>query len=810
MEKEVKFMQLIGTAEYKGMDIKQAFKTLDSGIEGLTETEASNRTKQFGYNEVVEKKKSIIIDFFARFWGPIPWLLEIAVFFCWVLGDHADGFLIFLLLLMNVVIGFINDNNSQKALELLKKKLSIDSRVLRNGKISVKPARELVPGDVITIRLGDVVPADVKVIEGKVSVDQSALTGESLPIEATEGEILYTSSIIKRGEAKCIVINTGTNTYFGKTVSLVNIAKPQSRQEKVMLDISRYMIYLGALAFVIVLWHAYQIDTTLKMVLTFAVLFIGGGIPVALPIMFTVSQATGAGELAKRGILVTRLDAIENAASVEVLCLDKTGTITKNELEVSEVVPLSGSDEGEVLLSASLASNEENMDVIDNTIFEYCKTKKISWKGFKKTSFKPFDPSTKRTEAVVEVKGKKGLFIKGAPQIVLSLCATDKKLQTLVSSKVDEFSRKGCRALGIAKSDNGKSDSLEFIGLLALADPLRPDSKAMISEIKNEGVKPKMLTGDNMAVATEIAGQAAIGNNLIRMNDVKDFNYKEKAEKIYNCDGIAEIYPEDKFSIVKMLQSLGYMVGMTGDGVNDAPALKQAEMGVAVSNATDVAKAAASMVILEPGTRVIIEAIHISRQIYQRMLTWAINKITKSIQFLILLTLGFFWFEDVIVSITGLLVLVFINDFLTLTLATDNAPNSANPNKWNLKNLTISSFFLALLYTFLGIWLIYVSVHDFKLDLKGVQTIVLLYFVYTSLFRVFIVRERKHFWSSVPSNGVILTIGISTILFTIMALYGWVIEPLPAYEIMFTMAACAVFTLLLDFPKYYLYQKLGI
>jgi len=803
-------MKLSSTGEYKEVGVAQALKMLATGVEGLSQSEAGKRATEFGYNEVAEKKKSLIVDFFSRFWGPIPWLLEIAVFFCWVLGDKMDGALIFLLLLMNVVIAFINDNNSQKALELLKKKLCIESKVLRDGNIAVKPARELVPGDVIKIRLGDVVPADAKIIDGQISVDQSALTGESLPVEAKESDILYTGSIVKRGEAKCVVINTGTNTYFGKTVNLVNIAKPQSRQEKIMLDLSRYMIYLGAFAFVVILWHAYQIETTLKIVLTFAVLFIGGGIPVALPIMFTVSQATGAGELAKRGILVTRLDAIENAASVEVLCLDKTGTITKNELEISEAIPFSGNEGEDVLLTASLASNEENMDSIDNTIFSYCNANNVSWKAYKKTSFKPFDPSTKRTEAVVELKGKKLLVMKGAPQIILSLCKEDKKLQKQVIDKVDELSKKGCRALGVAKAESGKADNLRFIGLLALSDPLRPDSNAMITEIRSEGVRPKMLTGDNISVAREIAGQAAIGNNIIRIIDIKDLDPLEKLEKVDECDGIAEIYPEDKFSIVKMLQSFGYMVGMTGDGVNDAPALKQAEMGIAVSSATDVAKAAASMVIMEPGTRVIIEAIHISRQIYQRMLTWALNKVTKSIQFLVLLTLGFFWFEDVIISITGLLVLVFVNDFLTLTLATDNAPNSTNPNKWNLKNLIISSFFLALLYTALGVWLINVAVNDFKLDLEGIRTIVLLYFVYTSLFRVFIVRERKHFWSSMPSRDVILTIGVSTILFTIMALYGWVIEPLPAYEIWFTMIVCAVFTVLADFPKYYLYRKLGI
>jgi H+-transporting ATPase len=579
-----------------------------------------------------------------------------------------------------------------------------------------------------------------------------------------------------------------------------------------MLDICKYMIYLGAIVYIIVLWHGINIHAGMLTLMTFAVLFIGGGVPAALPVMFTVSQATGAGELAEKGILVTRLDSIENAASVEVLCLDKTGTITKNELEVSEIIPFGKFRNEDVALYAGLASSEGSKDAIDATVLGHAKNViGDRLKQYKQVSFVPFEPATKRTEAIIELKGKKIKVMKGAPQVLIALCKkTDKKTIAQANKQIDGLSLKGCRALAVAKSIDAKMNEFELVGILALADPIRPDTSAMINDMRNAGIRPMMITGDNIAVAKEIAKQANIGNAIARISELKAMGEERMKEAIEKLNGIAEIYPEDKFSIVKLWQSRGMMVGMTGDGVNDAPALKQAEMGVAVSNSTDVAKAAASIVLTEPGTRLIIDAVKTSRQIYQRMLTWAINKITKSIQFLGITTIGFFWFESIVISITGLMLIVFVNDFLTLALAKDNATSTSNPNKWNVKNLSIASGFLGVLFVLEGVVLMWIGRDYFHLTLEGIQTLILLLFAYTTMFRILIVRERGHCWDSMPSKTVILTTVITVVFFTWISIDGVLLKGLPANMVLFALGFCAVATFLIDIPKYYVFRRLGL
>jgi H+-transporting ATPase len=798
------------TTDYKAMKVEETLKTLNVNEKGLTEAEAAKRATEYGFNEVIEKKKNLYIDFLSRFWGPMPWLLELAAGLSMVVGQVFDGLLIFSLLVMNTVIGFFNENNSQKALELLKKRLEIRTNLLRDGKWAARAARELVPGDIITVRLGDVVPADAKIIEGQLSVDQAALTGESLPVEVKDSDILYTGSIVKRGEAKCVVVNTGMKTYFGKTVELVNIAKPKSKQEEVMLTICRYMMYVGVFAFILVAFYCIRADLGLVVILTFAAMFIGGAVPAALPVMFTVAQSSGATELAKKGILVTRLDAIENAASVQVLCMDKTGTITKNEMEVSDAIPFSGFKKEDVVLIAALASNEASKDAIDNSVLEYAKAQKAGFGTCKKMSFTPFEPATKRSEAVVELKGKKFKAIKGAPQVVLSLCKnTGKKDAEEFQKQIEILSKKGCRVLAVAKSV-GKLDELVLVGLVALSDPIREDSAATIAEMKAAGIKPVMLTGDNISVAKQVAMQVGIGDNIARMPEVRNLDEKARAEGLAKYNGLAEIYPEDKYGIVKFLQHKGLMVGMTGDGVNDAPALKQAEMGVAVSNAADVAKAAASIVLIEPGTGAMIEAVKTSRKIYQRMLTWSINKIAKVVQFIGMTTVGLLWFHDVVLSISGLLLLVFVNDFMMLSLATDNAKSTASPSKWNVKNITIASGFLGILFMLLGIGLMWYGINNFGLQLQGIQTLVLLTLIYTSFFRVLLVRERGHFWDSVPGRDVSIAIVVGLIVFTAIAIAGFGVYPLAATQVAFVFLACLVFTMVLDPIKYVVFRRLGL
>lgn len=804
-------METKSTAQFKEMENAKALSLLEATQKGLSSAQAKSRIAQLGYNEVAEKKESLLTEFLLHFWGPIPWLLELATVLCFFIGDRFDALVLGFLVVMNGAVAFYNEHDSKKALQLLKHKLTIKTRALRDGKWETFEARELVPGDIIIAGLGDVVPADAKILQGSISADQAALTGESLPVEAHEGDIVYTGSIVKRGEVKCVVVNTGMRTYFGKTVELVNIAKPKSKTEEIMFTISRNVSYIGALLFLIILGYALYIGTKPVVILTFAVLFIGGGVPAALPMMFTVSQAKGATELTKRNILVTKLDSLESAASVEVLCLDKTGTITMNELEVSDAIPLGKAGENEVLALAALASSEASKDAIDCSIIRYANAKNAKLAGCVQASYKPFEPATKRAEGTVKCKEGRFLAIKGAPQMVASLCkgATAAQKKEL-EEKVQELSKKGCRALAVAKSECGRFEKLSLVGVIGLGDPLRPDSAQTIAALREAGIKPIMLTGDNIAVAREIAMQAGIGEKIVRIAEIKAMPEKKQADAVLSCDGIAEIYPEDKYWVVKLLQSKGKIVGMTGDGVNDAPALKQAELGIAVSNSTDVAKAAASMVLTEPGTKLILESVRVSREAFQRMLTWTLKKISRSIQFMLLLLVGFFIFHDVVVSVTGLVFLMVVNDFLTMTLAIDNSRATKTPNMWDLKGITYASVFVGMIFFLIEFAVLAIGIREFGLALGGIQTLMLISLVYTGQIGIYIVRERGHFWQSWPHKYVAITLWIAVIGVSALAFYGAGMDRLPANEIAITFAICAGAILLTDFPKHWAYKKLGI
>jgi H+-transporting ATPase len=801
------------TSEYNKFSSEQTLKFLETSREGLTESEAGKRIVTFGYNEIAKKKKRPFIEFLLRYWGPMPWLLELAMGLSLLLRHYLEGIIIFVLLTVNAVIGYIHSLGSQKAVELLKKKLAIKAKVWRNGKLVVKEAKEIVPGDIVSVRLGDIVPADAKIVSGELSVDASALTGESLPMEIHQSDIIYSSAVVRRGEAKGIVVNTGANTFFGKTAELVKIAKPKSHQEAVMLAMVKYMMYFGISALVLVL--AYGLFTHLQehlvTVLTLAVIFLMGAVPVALPAVLTIVQAVGAMELAGKGVLVTRLDSIEDAACIDVLCFDKTGTITQNRLSVNDAVPFSGYRKEDVIVTAALASQKGSLDLIDNAVLEYAGITGVDLKPYYQLLFKPFDPSIKRTEAVVEVEGKRFTAVKGAAQIIMSLCrGMDRETRDKANETINEFSRNGYRTIAVARSRNDGLEDLEFVGLLPMADPPRPESKSMIDHARKLGIKPIMLTGDSIAIAKEIAGQVGIGNNIIRMADIQSLSEEEQVKIVGESNGFAEIYPEDKYQVVKLLQSRGHMVGMTGDGVNDAPALKQAEMGIAVSNATDVAKASASVVLTEPGIGVIINAVTISRQTYQRMLTWVLNKVTKVIEFVGLITLSFFWLHDIVLSLLGMSLLVFANDFVTMSLATDNVTSTPNPNIWNVRNITLASLVPGMLLIVEGMLVILMGKNYFHLEWEQLRTLVMLNLIFNSQFRVLIVRERRHFWSSFPGRELLFLSMATIIGFALLGIYGIFVPPLVPYQIVAVLGFSILFTLAIDFPKYYLFKRFGL
>jgi H+-transporting ATPase len=801
------------TSEYKGIPLEETLRVLQTSVDGLSESEAKNRLEIFGYNEIREKKKNPFLGFILLYWGPMPWLLELAMVLSFILRHYLEGIIIFALLTVNAIIGYMHSLGSQKAMELLKKKLAIKAKILRDEKWVMKEAKEIVPGDIIAVNLGDIVPADSKIVSGKISVDESTLTGESLPVNRSQSEIIYSGSIVRRGETRCVVINTGVNTYFGKIAELVKIAKPRSHQMEIMVSIIKYMMYLGISAFILVLIYILTINIKEQLItiLTLAAIFLMGAVPVALPAILTIVQAVGAIELVKKGVLVTRLDSIEDAASIDILCLDKTGTITQNKLSVVNSIPFFGYKKEDVITTASLASKDESMDVIDLAVIEYAKNTGINFNAYKQVSYTPFDPSTKRTEAIIETDGKRFRVMKGAAQVIMSLCQNiNQETIEKATKTIGEFSQKGYRTIAVARSENDDMNNLKLAGLLPLADPPRQDSKNMIQEARKLGIKPMMLTGDNIAIAKEIAYQVGIGSNIIRLGDIKGLNEDEEVKVVGECDGLAEIYPEDKYKIVKLLQSRGHVVGMTGDGVNDAPALKQAEMGIAVSNSTDVAKASASVVLTEQGISVIIDAIRISRQTYQRMLSWVINKVVKVIQFIGLLTLGFFLLQRMVLSLVDMTLLVFANDFVTMSLSTDNVRYTTNPNKWDVRNITLASFIIGLLLVVEGAIAILIGVNYFRLNSQELQTFTMLLLVFTSQFRVFIVRERRYFWSSWPGKALVLSTAVTIVAFILLGIHGIFIPHLKLYQVLFIMGFSAIFTFGIDLPKYYIFKKFGL
>lgn len=795
------------TSLFKELTIDEVLEILETTPKGLSLEEATNRIKTIGPNDIEEIKKNKLLDFLRRYWGPMPWMLEFAIILTLILGHYTESIIIFLLLTMNAVIGYRQSQNSQKAVHLLKKNLEIRVKVYRDGELILAEAKEIVPGDVIILKRGDLVPADIKILEGKLSIDESSLTGESLPKDIHDSDIIYSSSIVKIGEAKGIVINTGASTYFGKTVELVKIAKPKSKQVELMLDIVKYMMYLGIFASVVVSIYGLYIDKDILFILSLVVIFLIGAIPVALPAVLTIVQAVGAIELSKKGVLVTRLDSIEDGASIDIFCFDKTGTITENNLTVADSVAFNNYCKEDVIRLSALASISDSMDAIDLSIINYAKNEKIDLSDYQMISYEHFNPESKKTQAVVSIDGKNIKIIKGAAQTVMGLCDHISGICQMESlNHIRDFSEKGSRTIAVAIADDENLERFDLVGLLAIADPPRADSRNMIEEISKLGIKCLMLTGDSLAIAKEIAGQVGIGSRIIRMIDLENLEHKEQLKLIEESDGFAEVYPEDKYNIVKLLQENGHVVGMTGDGVNDSPALKQADLGTAVSDATDVARASASIVLTEPGLSEIIDAVKISRKTYQRMLTWVINKITKVVEVVVLFSVGFIWTRDIVISLLGMSLLVFANDFVTMSIATDNVESTESPNTWDIRNLMKASFLLGISFALVDLLIIYVGIKIFQLDFLRIQTLVMLSLVFNTQFRILMVRERGHFWSSVP-NRYLLTINILAILiFILIASLGIFIPELLFSQVLITLGIIFILMIILDFIKFYIFR----
>lgn len=795
-------MSLKSTQDFSSLSLEESLRILESSLLGLSSEEARARLSRWGYNEIPQSKPKALPSFLKRFWGPMPWLLEIAIAFSFFLGRVLEGSFISVLLFLNALIGFWHGRSSAKTVELLKRNLRIRSQVLRDGSFRSQDARELVPGDIIFLKQGDLIPVDGKVLQGQASVDQSSLTGESLPVSAREGEIVYAGSIIQRGEMRILVLNTGIRTLYGKALELVSIARPKSHQEKLILKVIKYSLFCSLFCILLASIYGLVAGLSFFSILEFDLTLLMGALPVAIPVMLTIMEAAGALELSRKGILVTRLDSVEDAISLNVLCLDKTGTLTENSLTVEKVYPLHGSEE-EVLIWAGLASEEASLDPIDLAILRELKKRKIDLPPYRRLSFIPFDPSTRRAEVIVENEDGEARSMKGAPQAILEIYPQGPESEALIAQEVEQLSLEGARSLVVAREKDGKN---EILGVIGLFDPPRVEAAATISRLKELNVKPIMLTGDNLLIAKQIARQVGIGPRVIRYCDLTQLPQEDYSARLKDLDGIAEIFPEDKYQIVKHLQELGQTVGMTGDGVNDAPALKQAELGIAVDNATDAARASASVVLTRPGVDVILDCLILSRKIFQRTLTWILNKIIKVVEFSLLLTVGFLWLKSSILPLMYMALLILANDFATMSLARDRVEYSSYPNVWKIGNITLAALVPGLLFFLEDLLLLFAG--RALLSLAQLPTFILLTLVFNSQMRIMLVRERRHFWSSLPGQALALAAFLTVLLFLALATMGGLLTPLPLWLALLLFLFTAFSALLFDFPKFLLFQKL--
>ena len=766
--------------DLKSLPMPEVEKKLGSSPDGLSQAEAQKRLTQYGPNEIEEKETNPFLKFLTYFWGPIPWMIEAAVILSAVAQHWPDFAIILLLLLANAVVGFWEEHQAGNAIAALKAKLAIKARVKRDGKWTSPAARELVPGDVIRVRLGDIVPADARLLAGDpVEVDQSALTGESLPATRKSGEAVFSGSIIRQGEIGALVYATGANTFFGKTAQLVQEAHTVSHFQRAVLKIGNYLIILAvALVAVIIAVALFRGDPILTT-LQFALVLTVAAIPVAMPTVLSVTMAVGARLLAKKEAIVTRLAAIEELAGVDVLCSDKTGTLTQNKLTLGDPFCVNGIPADQVILWAALASRAEDKDTIDMAVIGGLKNDQ-ALAGYQVIHFQPFDPVHKRTEATIKgTDAKEFKVTKGAPQVILELSANAGEVKPAVDKAVNEFATRGFRSLGVARAE-GESQ-WQFVGVLPLFDPPREQAKATIATARQMGVNVKMVTGDALAIAQETAKKLGMGANILDASgfgDTKAHATAQLAESIENADGFAQVFPEHKFHIVDVLQQRGHIVGMTGDGVNDAPALKKADCGIAVSDATDAARAAASIVLMTPGLSVIIDAIKESRKIFQRMNSYAIYRIAETLRVLLFMTLSILVFNFYPVTAVMIVMLALLNDGAILSIAYDNVHYKDQPEAWNMRMVLGISTVLGVIGVVAAFGLFYLGERVFHLDRAHIQTLMYLKLSVAGHLTIFLTRTRGPFWSIRPARILWIAVLSTQIVATLIAVYGLFMTPL--------------------------------
>ena len=783
-------------------------KKLGCSTDGLSQTEAEKRLTQYGPNELEEKKTNLLLKFLSYFWGPIPWMIEVAVILSAVARHWPDFGIILVLLLANAVVGFWEEHQAGNAIAALKATLAIKARVKRDGKWTTPAARDLVPGDVIRLRMGDIVPADARLLDGDaVEVDQSALTGESLPATRKSGEAVFSGSIVRQGEIGALVYATGTNTYFGKTADLVQGADTASHFQRAVLKIGNYLIVLAVVLVVGIVGVAIFRGDPILTTLQFALVLTVAAIPVAMPTVLSVTMAVGARLLAKKKAIVTRLVAIEELAGVDVLCADKTGTLTQNKLSLGDPFGVNNIPADQVIIAGALASRADNNDTIDLAVLGGLKDKD-ALKGYQIGHFQPFDPVHKRTEAAVTGSdGKAFKVTKGAPQVILALSANAAEVKAAVDKAVNEFAARGFRALGVARADGDAE--WQFLGVLPLFDPPRDDATSTIATAQQMGVKVKMVTGDALAIAQETARKLGMGANILdarSLGEAKDEETAAVSDSIENADGFAQVFPEHKFRIINALQKRGHIVGMTGDGVNDAPALKKADCGIAVSGATDAARAAAAIVLTTPGLSVIIDAIKESRKIFQRMNSYAMYRIAETLRVLLFMTLSILVFNFYPLTAVMIVMLALLNDGAILSIAYDNVHYKDQPEAWNMRLVLGIATVLGVFGVASAFGLFYLGERVFHLDRQHIQTLMYLKLSVAGHLTIFLTRTRGPFWSIRPAKVLLFAVFGTQLVATLIAVYGLFMVPIGWSWALFVWGYALVWFLVNDRVKLLAYR----
>ncbi len=768
-------------------------------VRGLTSAEAVSRLLTHGENRIPERRHHPVLRFLGRLWAPVPWMLEAALLLELALGRRTQAVIILVLLLLNATVAFFEERHVRSALDLLRVRLTIQARVRRDGEWRTLAAALLVPGDLIHVRMGDVVPADLRLVEGHLSIDQSALTGESSAVDADAGGRAFSGSVALRGEATAEVTATGPSSFYGRTAELVRTARATGHLEGVILRIVRFLVIADVALVAVVLVRALTAHVAVAETLPFALMLLIASVPVALPATFTLATAVGAHDLARRGVLVSRLSAIEEAASMDVLCSDKTGTLTENRLALASLRPLSGYSEITLLELSAVASEAETQDPIDLAILAVARERGLDLAGYERLEVVPFDPATKRAEVVARHAGRRLRVIKGAPHAVFGL-ARD---VAGADEEVVRLGERGERVLAVAVDDG---ERLVVAGLLGFIDPPRPDARQTIAALRGLGVRTVMVTGDGAPTARAVAAQIGIVGPAC---DRRRLRAASPAE-IAGAAVFAEVLPEDKIHLVETLQRAGHVVGMTGDGVNDAPALKQAEVGIALANATDVAKASASIILTRPGLTDVAPAVHVGRQVYQRLLTYTLNKVIKTFHVTLFLSAGFLLFGTFVLAPRHIVLLLLTNDFVTMSIARDRAVASPRPDRWNVRHLSASALVLALGWVAFSFGVLLAGRDLLHLDPPRLQTLNFLALAFSGQATVYMVRERRHLFRSRPSGWVALATAGDLVTLAVLAGAGVLVAPIGPWLVAGVLGCVLVAGAVIDLVKVAVFRRTGM